>query len=225
MSSNRPKDAITRNGPLTRLNHWLTGFCFVLLMLSGLAMFHPYFSWLSFLFGGGQWMRAVHPWFGIALVVSFLGLFVQFWRCNLWKREDTEWVKNVDKLLKGGEGMPEVGRFNAGQKGVFWGMALLIPVLFVTGLLIWEYYFGHATSIPVQRVALLIHSAAAIGVILVWIVHVYAAIWVKGSMRAMIRGWVTPGWARHHHPKWFRALVETGSSGPTPNPKPGNRAP
>ena len=32
------------------------------------------------------------------------------------------------------EGVPEVGRFNAGQKFVFWSMALLVPVLFVTGL-------------------------------------------------------------------------------------------
>ncbi len=31
------------------------------------------------------------------------------------------------------EGVPEVARFNAGQKFVFWSMALLVPVLFLTG--------------------------------------------------------------------------------------------
>jgi formate dehydrogenase subunit gamma len=41
--SNRPKDAITRYKTVSRLNHWLTALCFVLLTLSGLAMFHPYF--------------------------------------------------------------------------------------------------------------------------------------------------------------------------------------
>ncbi len=76
------------------------------------------------------------------------------------------------------EGVPEVGRFNAGQKFVFWSMALLIPVLFVTGIVIWEVYFCTSTSIETQRVALLIHSLAAIAAIIVWIVHVYAAIWV-----------------------------------------------
>ena len=32
------------------------------------------------------------------------------------------------------EDVPEVARFNAGQKFVFWSMALLIPVLFFTGI-------------------------------------------------------------------------------------------
>lgn len=223
--SNRPKDAITRYKTVSRLNHWLTALCFVLLTLSGLAMFHPYFFFLSFLFGGGQWMRAIHPWIGVTLMASFTGLFIQFWHHNLWARHDTEWVKNVDKLLVGKEDeMPEVGVNNAGQKGVFWGMTILVPVLLLSGLIAWEYYFGHATSIPVQRIALLIHSTAAIGAILIWMVHVYAALWIKGSMRAMWRGWVTPGWAWKHHRKWFRELVETRSNGPDPNPKPGNRA-
>ena len=39
------------------------------------------------------------------------------------------------------EGVPEVARFNAGQKFVFWSMALLVPVLFFSGLVIWEVYF------------------------------------------------------------------------------------
>ena len=45
------------------------------------------------------------------------------------------------------EGVPEVSRFNAGQKFVFWSMSLLVPVLFFTGLVIWEYYFGSYTSL------------------------------------------------------------------------------
>ena len=49
-------------------------------------------------------------------------------------------------------------------------MALLVPVLFFTGLIIWEVYFGSDTSIEVQRTAVLIHSAAAIAAILVWII-------------------------------------------------------
>jgi formate dehydrogenase subunit gamma len=62
----------------------------------------------------------------------------------------------------------------------------------------------------------LIHSLAAIAAILIWIIHVYAAIWVRGSMRAMTQGYVTPGWAWRHHRKWFRALAATGSPGPRP---------
>jgi formate dehydrogenase subunit gamma len=39
------------------------------------------------------------------------------------------------------------------------------------------------------------------------IVHIYAAIWVKGSMGAMLRGFVTFGWARKHHRKWFEESI------------------
>jgi formate dehydrogenase subunit gamma len=213
----RPKGALTRNTTTTRLNHWFTAACFVLLTLSGLSMFHPLLFWMSGLFGGGQWTRAAHPWIGIALLISYTGLILQFWRDNRWNRDDLAWTLAIDRVLATDEeSVPEVARFNAGQKFVFWAMALLIPVLFLTGLVIWEVYFSSYTSIETQRVALLIHSLAAIAAIIVWIIHVYAAIWVRGSMRAMTQGWVTPGWAWRHHRKWLRQLVATGSTGPRP---------
>ena len=212
-----PDGTLIRNTTAARVNHWITGLCFVLLMLSGLAMFHPLLFFLSNLFGGGQWTRAVHPWIGIVLLVSYAGLIIQFWRDNFWTKDDIAWLLAINRVIANEEeGVPEVARFNAGQKFVFWSMALLVPVLFFTGLVIWEYYFGSATSIETQRIAALIHSLAAIAAIIVWIIHVYAAIWVKGSMRAMTQGYVTPGWAWRHHRKWLRALVATGSLGPRP---------
>jgi transposase len=39
------------------------------------------------------------------------------------------------------------------------------------------------------------------------VVHVYAAIWVRGTIGAMTRGRVTGGWAWRHHRKWLRDLV------------------
>src|ERR1700759_4308446 len=213
-----PRGSLIRNTTATRINHWITGGCFVLLLLSGLSMFHPLLFFLSELFGGGQWTRAVHPWIGIVLLVSYAGLIVQFWRDNLWSWDDVAWMKEIRHVLVNEEeNVPEVARFNAGQKFVFWSMALLIPVLFITGLVIWDVYFSPYTSIEVQRVAVLIHSLAAIAAIIVWIVHVYAAIWVKGSVRAMTQGYVTPGWAWRHHRKWLRSLVAAGSRGPTPH--------
>jgi formate dehydrogenase subunit gamma len=211
---------VVRYATVTRINHWITAICFVLLTLSGLSMFHPIFFFISALFGGGQWTRAVHPWIGIVLVLSYAGLMVQFWRENLWNPDDTAWLRKIDRVIENDEeGVPEVGRFNAGQKFVFWAMALLIPVLLFTGIVIWEVYFGAFTPLVVQRVAVLIHSLAAIAAILVWIVHVYAGIWIRGSMRAMMRGDVTPGWAWRHHRKWLRSLAETKSTGPDPRPE------
>jgi formate dehydrogenase subunit gamma len=191
-----------------RANHWLTAICLVLLALSGLAMFHPSLFFLTVLFGGGQWTRTIHPWIGVVLFFSFAGLFFRFFRLNLWRSEDSAWLAGVNDVLTGHEErLPEVGKYNAGQKLVFWSMSPLIIVLIVSGIIIWDQYFLSFTDIPTKRWAVLIHSVAAIVIILVLIVHVYAASWVQGSTAAMTRGTVSGGWAWRHHRRWLRALA------------------
>ncbi len=195
-----------------RANHWVTAICLILLAVSGLALFHPSLFFLTGLFGGGQLTRTIHPFIGVVLFFSFSGLFFRFWKLNLWKREDSDWIAHAGDLVAGHEEkMPEVGKYNAGQKMVFWLMSLLILALIASGLTIWDEYFAAWTTIPTKRIALLVHSVAAVVIICVWIVHVYAAIWVRGTMSAMTRGQVTGGWAWRHHRKWLKELV-TGRS-------------
>ena len=205
-----PGDPVTVDRYTTgaRINHWITAASLVLLALSGLSLFHPSLFFLSKLFGGGETTRAIHPWIGVLLFFSFLGMFLRFWRANLWKGEDGTWMRRLSDVLGGHEErLPEVGKYNAGQKMVFWLMSILIIVLIGSGLGIWDQYFAQYTSVEQKRAAVLIHSLAAIVIICVWIVHVYAAIWVRGTFRAMLRGSVTGGWAWRHHRKWLRELV------------------
>ena len=53
------------------------------------------------------------------------------------------------------------------------------------------------------------HSRGALGFVIVCaiIVHIYAAIWVKGSIKAMAQGTVSYGWARRHHSAWYSEVV------------------
>jgi len=200
-----PPGSLSRYGTAARLNHWVTAASLILLALSGMAMFHPALFFLTDLFGGGQSTRAVHPWIGCVLLISFAILFVRFWHHNLWVGEDSTWLRKIRLVLGNHEDeLPELGRYNAGQKLVFWATSLLIVVLFVTGVIIWDQYFFAYTSIEMKRAAVLIHSLAAVAVILVIITHVYAAIWVRGTIGAMTRGSVTGGWAWRHHRKWLR---------------------
>ncbi|MEZ2128770.1 MULTISPECIES: formate dehydrogenase subunit gamma [unclassified Sinorhizobium] len=195
-----------------RINHWITAISLVLLALSGLALFHPRLFFLSGLFGGGPLTRIIHPWIGVVLFFSFFGLFLRFWKLNLWKREDSSWLAHGRDVLAGHEErVPEVGKYNAGQKCVFWSMSILIIVLIASGLVIWDQYFFAYTTIEQKRWAVLTHSIAAVVIINVWIIHVYSAIWVRGTIRAMIRGSVTGGWAWRHHRKWLRELVTRSS--------------
>jgi formate dehydrogenase subunit gamma len=210
-----PGDPVTvdRYTTSARINHWITAASLVLLALSGLALFHPKLFFLTGVFGGGQNTRAIHPWIGLVLFVSFLGLFLRFWKANLWRPEDGTWMRRLyDVLTNHEENLPEVGKYNAGQKMVFWLMSFLILVLISSGLVMWDQYFYQYTTIEQKRFAVLIHSIAAIAIICVWIVHVYAAIWVRGTLPGMLKGRVTGGWAWRHHRKWLRELV-TGKTG------------
>jgi len=208
-----PKEPITvsRYTAAARLNHWITAISLVLLAISGLSLFHPSLFFLSGLFGGGASARAIHPWIGVVLFFGFCGLFIRFFRANLWDRTDNVWLSKLRDVLGGHEeNLPEVGKYNAGQKLVFWLMSILIVVLISSGLVIWDQYFYGYTTIDQKRLAVLIHAIAAVTAICVWIVHVYAAIWVRGTIRAMTRGSVTGGWAWRHHRKWLRELVSGG---------------
>ena len=207
---------VRRYGPWTRANHWLTAACLVLLLISGLGFFHPWLYWLTGLFGGGQTARLVHPWIGVVLFVSFVGLFFRMVRLNLPRHEDAVWMENVGDVVAGNEEqLPEVGKYNAGQKLVFWAMTGLICVLIATGFMMWERYFDGLVSIETRRIATIVHSIAAVLIILTWILHVYAAIWTRGTLRAMTRGTVTGGWAWRHHRKWLRELARLDRSGPS----------
>ncbi len=205
---------VPRYSGFQRVNHWATAILFTLLTLSGLAMFSPYMFFLSGLFGGGQGTRAIHPWFGVVLAASFFGLLLQFWRLNLPNRDDVDWSMHIgDVVTNRHERLPELGKYNAGQKGVFWGQAALIGIMLVTGLVIWDQYFYAYTSIDLKRWAVLFHSVAAIFSISIILVHIYAGIWIRGTGRAMTRGNVTGGWAFRHHRKWLRKVrgIQTAS--------------
>lgn len=206
---------VSRYRGFTRANHWVTAASLIVLLLSGMALFSPSLFFLTGLFGGGQTTRWLHPFVGILLFFSFLLMFVQLWRLNLPRPEDVTWVGHIGDVVKGQEEkLPELGKYNAGQKFIFWGMSALIVVLIGSGVMIWEQYFPHLVSIPVRRWAMLIHSLAAVAIILTFILHVYAAIWTRGTIRAMTRGTVTGGWAWRHHRKWLRELAGREGRGP-----------
>ena len=193
-----------------RINHWLVVLFFGLAGFSGLALFHPNLFFLTQFFGGPQWTRIVHPYFGIGVFLLFLLMFIGFVGANLWKRRDSEWLKASPELVlhDDEEKMPPVGKYNAGQKLVFWLMTLSLLVLLITGLLFWQAWFADSVPIWLQRVAVVLHSLAAFIMSLTAVVHIYAAIWVKGTLRAMTQGTVSAGWAKRHHSLWYRDKME-----------------
>ena len=207
--SSRDPARIERYGASTRINHWIVAISFVLLALSGLALFHPALFWLTNLFGGGPWTRILHPFIGCFMVVAFLLLGARLWRDNLMQRRDWLWLRKIEDVVNNREqNLPEVGRYNGGQKVLFFTIIVCLACLLPSGIVIWRQYFSGYFSINVVRLGALAHAFFAFVLICAIIVHIYAGIWVKGSIRAMTRGWVTPGWAWKHHRAWFRDVTK-----------------
>lgn len=189
-----------------RFNHWVVAGCFVLLAVSGLGFFYPSFFWLTEVFGSPQLARILHPFIG---VVMFLGFFIQFFRYvkyNFFERDDIKWLLGIKHILLGRE-IGDTGKYNAGQKCMFWLMSICMALLLISGLIAWRQFFSGYFPIWVVRIALLVHSASAILLIVGIIIHVYAALWIKGTIPAMVEGVVSQEWAKKHHPRWYREMM------------------
>ncbi len=143
------------------------------------------------------------------MFVFFLWLAIRFAGQNRIEARDRQWLRQINDVVHNREEkLPEVGRYNAGQKVLFWVLIVSMLVLLLSGIVIWREYFSSFFGIVSLRWASLLHAIAAFVLIVSIIVHIYAAIWLKGSMGAMLYGTVSRAWARKHHPAWYREITE-----------------
>ena len=206
MSNSTRRDTLLRYSADVRTNHWLVAIAFVLAALSGLALFHPALFFLSNLFGGGPWTRILHPFIGLFMVLVFLALSSRVWDDNRMGDADWQWLRQWrDAVNNREERLPEVGRYNGGQKFLFFVLVVCLLGLFVTGFPMWRAYF--TLPVGLVRLSSVLHAIGALVLVCAILVHIYAGFWVRGSVHAMLRGTVTPGWAWKHHRAWFRQIT------------------
>lgn len=202
---------IERHSAPERVNHWLVAILFILTALGGLALFHPYFFWLSNLLGGGTMTRILHPFLGVLVFLAFLGLATRWAADNRLTDVDRQWLRQIRDVIKNQEGnLPEAGRFNAGQKCLFWFQLTALCLLLLSGVVIWRPWFAPYFPISLIRLAVVVHGVMAFLLIAGIITHIYAAFWVKGSLKGMTTGLVSRAWAKKFHPAWYRQISGGG---------------
>ena len=202
-----PDGKIVRHDNSERIVHWMIAIAFLFLFFSGLALFSPFFFWMSAIFGGGQFMRLLHPFAGVLLVLLFYPYAWRLRKDNQWTPADAKWVEQSVAYMKKRAEFSDTGKYNAGQKLMYWSMVPIIAILFLTGITMWQPWFANAFPAPLRRVTSLLHAVAAFVMFIGIGIHWYAAYWTRGSIRAMVRGTVTQAWARYHHPAWFRQIT------------------
>ena len=196
-----------------RTLHWLVVIAFLCAAASGLALFHPALYWLTDLMGGGTWSALLHPFVGLAMALGFYLFARPLWRENQIEPRDRAWLKGIRNVVDGRDDrVPEAGKYNGGQKVLYLVMVACIAVLALTGLVVWRRYFAGYFPNGVVRVGALLHALTAFVLVAGVIVHIAAALWIRGSVTAMLRGTVTPGWAFKHHRAWFRQMIRPGGS-------------
>jgi formate dehydrogenase subunit gamma len=204
-----PEDEVQRYNFAERAFHWINAFAYSSLRLTGLAIFTPLAYWLAYVLGGPATIRYWHPWIGLVYLATI------FWMHRMWKRdmqkipEDERWNKNIRAYAENrDELMPPQGRFNAGQKQFWWVMLYCTFILLITGIIMWIPEKMPRELHWVLPITVFIHSATALITIAAFIIHVYMSVWVTpGSMKAMVEGHVSTGWARTHHRLWYEKIT------------------
>ena len=188
-----------------RVVHWLVALSFLYAALTGLALWSPRLFWLAAVFGGGTTVRAWHPWGGVLFALFFALMFRNWQRQMHVDRDDRRWLRHAHRYATHNPvGLPEAGRFNAGQKALFWVQAVSGIVLLLTGIVLW---WPETMPRLLRELSVLLHPIVAVLSIVGIIAHIYmGTAAVPGALRGMIRGWVTPSWAASHHPKWYREI-------------------
>jgi formate dehydrogenase subunit gamma len=199
-----PQERVIRYTFQERIVHWIAGVTYLYLLVSGLAFFLPVLYWLTYPLGGGSTARAWHPWAGVIFTISVV------WMYRLWHREmrpakeDRAWRAAIHSYITNDDArVPPAGRFNPGQKSLFWLMFYGGVSLLLSGIVLW--FPEYIASSPLRQIAILTHVSAALITIAGFIVHVYMGLAVvPGGFSAIVRGYVSEEWARAHHALWQR---------------------
>jgi len=204
-----PHDHVLRYEFNERLNHWVAAGSFIYLMLTGLAFWSPWLFWLASALGGAELSRMLHPWVGLVFFVAVCYMYA-LWSSQM-KHEpvDTQWWKSLHYYIRNEDDkMPPAGRYNAGQKLLFWSFFLGGIVLLASGLVLW-----FTESIPwawrwVRYLSVVAHAGTALLMIGNLMIHVYMGVFAeRGAFGSVIRGDVSLAFAKRYHPGWYQEIV------------------
>jgi formate dehydrogenase subunit gamma len=221
ISAGRSGVKVPRFNGFERFAHWLTAASFVILGLTGLNItFGKYlllpligpdnFSILA------QAAKYVHNFVSFAFVVGLVLIVAMWIKDNLPRHVDIVWLREGGGFIKSKH--PPAGRFNAGEKLVFWlALAGGVAVIVSGYLLMFPFY---VTNIFGMQIAQVVHAVIALLFVALILGHIYiGTIGMEGAFEAMGEGTVDRNWAKEHHSLWLEEqIARTGANEPAAHP-------
>ncbi|MBX9700112.1 MAG: formate dehydrogenase subunit gamma [Acetobacteraceae bacterium] len=211
---------LQRFNTLERANHWMVASSFIMLALSGLNLTFGRHILLPVI--GAEaftalslWGKIAHNYLSFAFTLGILVMLVLWAKDNIPGRVDWAWIRAAGGFLDGSH--PPAGRFNAGQKMVFWITVLGGAVVAASGYVLMFPFT--VTDIAGMQLSHIIHGVLGVLMIAVMLAHIYiGSIGMEGAFDAMGSGQVDYNWAREHHSLWVdeelaRARASLASGG------------
>jgi formate dehydrogenase subunit gamma len=204
ITAGRSGQKIVRFKAFERFSHWLTAVSFVILGLTGLnitfgkILLLPVvgpdtFSDIS------QVAKYVHNFTSFAFVAGLALVIAIFFKDNIPEKVDLDWIKQGGGFIKNKHA--PAGRFNPGEKLVYWLSLAAGVTVSVSGFLLLFPFYG--TNIADMQLAQVIHAVVAVLFITLILGHIYiGTLGMEGAFEAMGTGEVDLNWAKEHHDLW-----------------------
>lgn len=199
---------IERFSVFERSAHWANVAAFITLAVSGLVMaFGKFFllpvmgatlfGWLTYV------LKNAHNFAGPLFAVSLLVVIVTFMRDNLPVKGDLAWLLKGGGIFSGHE--IDSGRYNAGEKVVFWGGVFVLGItVVVSGLAMDKLLPGLSYDRGTMQIAHMVHSVSNLLMLVMMMGHIYlGTLGTKGAYEGMKTGYVDEIWAEQHHKLWL----------------------
>ena len=220
---------VQRFGGFERFVHWLTATAFIVLALTGLNVTFGRAALLPFMGADAfttwsQLAKYLHNYMSFAFVIGLVLMFLQWVIYNFPMPSDFRWIAQGGGIF--GQKHPPAGRFNAGQKLMFWLVILGGAALSVTGFALMLPFYSApgaladytATLNGIQTMSIL-HGAIAVVMVAVIIAHIYiGTIGMQGAFWSMGSGNVDANWARQHHSIWAERVLGKTDAPAKPTP-------
>lgn len=205
IAEGRSGKTILRFKAFERFSHWLTAVSFVVLGLTGLnitfgkILLLPVvgpdnFSDIS------QAAKYVHNFTSFSFVVGLVLITLIFFRDNFFGKVDLEWLKQGGGFIKNKHA--PAGRFNLGEKLVYWLSVVAGVAVSVSGFLLLFPFYG--TDIADMQLVQVVHAVVAVLFVALILAHIYiGTLGMEGAFEAMGTGEVDLNWAKEHHDLWL----------------------
>jgi len=205
------KGLVQATDAFERIVHWCLAISCLVLCFSGLGIMFHSLNFLGEPFGGLKSLKYIHNFTALFFILSLVAA-VRMW----WKEagifvfpEDLDWIKSAGGYLWHVDKVPEVGKYNPGQKMFFLVVALGGAAMVFSGLIM---LFPLSIPAMIVRLMYLLHAAGFVAIFAFFFIHLYlGTVGSPGSLPAMMTGWVTRAWLKKQHPKWLHEMEEKGT--------------